>query len=261
MITSKQASLLGMPSQEKKILSLLVTSKIGLTATAISDHVSEPRTTVNFYLKKLLKKGWMKKIKSPESQYPLWCLSDKSDIRNTLLDFFSLVGIMPTALTTATVREGCEQVEAAYERILEAGKTERVFVIQGSRAPLAALQNLPIEFIEKMHTVHKQKPIILEGITSKKTISLFDGMTLRELKSHYGRLTVAYVIPDEYLDFDAEIFVIQNSVIIIQPMATKSFIIKDENTARALKMLIAFMEQYAEKVDMNSYIKERIEKL
>jgi len=260
MITSDQAALLGVPSQEKKILNLLMTSKIGLTATAISDHVSEPRTTVNFYLKKLLDKGWVKKIKSPESQYPLWCLNDKSSIKNTLLGFFTLVGITPTALTTVTVKEGYEQIKDAYEKILEVGKTERVFVIQGSHSPFATIKNLPVEFIEKMHETQKQKPIILEGITSNSGLSVFDDMTMRELRSHYGRLTVVYVIPDEYLDFDAEIFIFKNSIVIIQPDTATSLVIKDENIALALKKLIEFIELYAQKVDVNSYIKELIEK-
>lgn len=255
MITMPQAGLLGLTSQEKKILNSLVHTS-DVTATAISDHVSEPRTTVNFYLKKLLDKGWVKRVISQESQYPLWCLNDKNSIKNTLSSFFTLVGITPTVLTTTTIKEGYEQVKIAYEKILEAGKAERVFVIQGSHTPFAALQNLPIEFIEKIHTVQKQKPIILDGITSEKALSLFNRMTERELRSHYGRLTVVYVIPDEYLDFDAEIFIFQNSIIIIQPEAANSFIIQDESTARALKMLIEFMKQYAQKVDMNTYIKK-----
>ena len=251
---------MGMSFQEKKILNLLTTSKFSLTATAISDRVSEPRTTVNFHLNKLLIKGWIKKIKSPESQYPLWCLNDKSNIKNTLLGFFTPIGITPTGLKTVSVKEGYEQVKVAYEKILEVGKTERVFVIQGSRAPSAALENLPIDFIEKIHTTQKRKTIILEGITSEKGLSVFKNMTSRELQSHYGRLTVVYVIPDEYLDFDAEIFIFQNSIIIIQPVARKSLIVQDKNTAQALKMLIEFMKQYAEKVDLNAYINELIKK-
>lgn len=262
MITIPQAELLGLTSQEKKVLNLLVTSKESLTATAISGHISEPRTTVNFYLKKLLNKGWVEKVKSPKSQYPLWRLNDeKKIIRDTISSFFTLMGITQNALATLTTREGYEQVKAAYERILEAGKTERVFVIQGSHSPSATLKNLPIEFIEEMHTTQKQKQIILEGITSEKGLSVFNGMTPRELQSHYGRLTVVYVIPDEYLDFDAEIFIFKNSIIIIQPGTAKSHIINDENVALALKKLIEFIEQYAQKVDVNSHIKELIKKV
>lgn len=260
MITMPQAELLGLASQEKKVLNLLVTSKDSLTATAISDHVSEPRTTINFYLRKLLDRGWIEKVKSPGSQYPLWRLNDKRKIKDIVSSFFALFGITQNALATLTAKEGYEQVKAAYERILEAGETERVFVIQGSHSPFATLKNLPIEFIEEMHTVQKRKPIILEGITSEKGLSVFNGMTKRELQSHYGRLTVVYVIPDEYLDFDAEIFIFKNSIIIIQSEVAKSFIFKDENIARALKKLIEFIEQSAQKVDVNSYIKELLEK-
>ncbi|MBI4088898.1 hypothetical protein HY415_02275 [Candidatus Kaiserbacteria bacterium] len=259
MLTSKQASLLGMLSQEKKILNLLITSKNNLTATAISKHVSEPRTTVNFYLGKLLHKGWTKKVKSPESPYPLWCLNDKSNIRDTILSFFTLVGVTPAMLTTVTAKEGYEQIKAAYEKILEVGKTERVFVIQGSRAPSAVLKNLPIEFIEEMHATQKQKPIILEGITGEKGLLIFNNMTPRELRSHYGRLTVVYLIPDEYLDFDAEIFVFKENIIVIEPESAKSLIIKDENLTHSLRLLISFIEQQGEKVDVNEHIKQLIE--
>ena len=63
MINAEQANLLEFSPQEKKILNLLAENQKGLTATAISTLVKEPRTTVNFYLKRLAEMGWARKIK------------------------------------------------------------------------------------------------------------------------------------------------------------------------------------------------------
>lgn len=259
MITVKQASLFGLSPQEKKVLNLLAPSKKPLTATAISSLVKEPRTTINFYLRKLSLKGWVKRTKISKYPYPLWYLSEKSEIKNSIFDSLSTMGVPLDTLATTTTREGYEQVIAAYEKILEVGKTERVIVIQGSIAPSAALLNLPTEFIERIHSTQKQKRIILEGVTSNKGLSVFKNMSLRELKSHHGRLTVVHIIPDEYLNFDAEIFLFHHKAIIIQPSSSRALIIDDENTTQALNMLFNFIKEHAEKIDLNAYIKSWID--
>ncbi len=260
MINAEQANLLEFSPQEKKILNLLAENQKGLTATAISTLVKEPRTTVNFYLKRLAEMGWARKIKQTGYPYPLWYLVEKNEIKNTVSGFFASLGINADTTITTTATNGYEQVLEAYEKILAAGKTERVFVIQGRQAPEAALKILPIEFVEKMHAGHKHKEIILEGIASEKSMAMFEQMSVRELRSHYGRLAVVYLIPDQYLNFDAEIFVFQDNIIIIQPAAKKALIIRDQNTAHALRLLISFIEIHAQKINVNEYIQELIEK-
>ncbi|OHA59911.1 MAG: hypothetical protein A2589_02625 [Candidatus Vogelbacteria bacterium RIFOXYD1_FULL_46_19] len=261
MLNAQQTSLFGLSTQEKKIVNLLNKSRVGLTATKIGVLVAEPRTTVNFYLNKLSDRGWVDKIKTTKSRYPLWFLKERNEIKNSLSGFFSSVGITLPGLTTLASKEGYEQVRTAYEKIIEVGKAERVFVVQGSRAPFAALKKLPTEFIERIHVAQKQKPIILEGITSRKSLSVFEKMSLRELKSHYGRLTIVYLVPDEYMDFDTEFYIFHDNVIIIQPITEKAYIIKDEVLVKTLKMIVEFMKQYSEKIDVNSYIKKLIEKI
>ncbi len=260
MITTQQARMLGLHSNEKKTLNLLMMTKEGLTATAISEKISIPRTTINFYLKRLAKKGWVKKIVSKDSQYPLWFIKDTNEIKDIMAGFFTFLGITPSVLHTTTIKEGYECVMHAYNKILEAKKTERVYIIQGNRTPSATMENLPAKFIEKFLAVQKQKKIILEGVTSKKALSLFYNMNQKELLSHHHRLAVVYVLPDEYLNFDAEIFVFRNNVIIVQAIVGKSMIIQDENVALALKKIIELIEQYAEKVDINAFISNLIKK-
>ena len=260
MITAEQARIFGLVEQEKKILNLLLHSKNDLIATDICEKISEPRTTVNFHLRKLLAKGWVVRLKKPGFPYPLWRLVEKNNIKNSANNFFTQLGISPAALATSIPKEGYEQILTAYEKILEVGKEERVFIIQGSRAPEEALNRLSVEFVEKMHAIQKQKPIILEGITSQKGLAVFEKMNHRELQSHYGRLTVVYVLPDEFLDFDEEIYIFQKSLVIIQLGAGRSFVIEDETTARVFRMLIEFIKPHTNKINLNAYIKDLIDK-
>lgn len=116
MLNTKQTNLLGLYVQEKKIVNLLNKSGGGLTATEIGTRVAEPRTTVNFYLKKLSERGWVDKLKFSKSHYPLWFLKERSEIKNSLLGFFSSVGITSPGLTTLTNKDGYEQVKMAYGR-------------------------------------------------------------------------------------------------------------------------------------------------
>ena len=262
MITAKQKELIGLQPQEKKVLSALKVSDTGLTVTAISSLINEPRTTTGFYLNKLLKKGWATKMRNQGSPYPLWYIADKSEIGEVASKFFTDLGIHSPSLSDPSIvnkGNGYEQVVTAYEETLRVSKTGRIFVIQGIRAPLAMLKNVPSEIIEKIQTIQKQKPIILEGITSPKVLLIFKNMSLQELRSHHGRLTVVYLIPDEYLDFDAEFFILKDKIVIIRPQAAKTFVIEDKEIVRALNMITSFIEKHAQKININEHIKKLIE--
>ncbi len=254
MISAKQAELLGLKRPEKKIINILSTKRSGLTVTALSALANEPRTTVGFYLNKLRHRGWTEKTGRFGFSYPVWHLTDKNEIRKITGGIFADFGKAESATGLVKIETGEEKILAAYEQIMVAQKAERVYVIQGKRALLAAAKNLPTEFVEKAHAVQKQKPIILEGVTAEACLPVLKNMTLRWLKSHWGRATIIHLVPDEFMDFDAEFFIFKNKVLVIQPAAEKTFTILDENVAHAFQLLTEFIERQTAKVNLNDYI-------
>lgn len=259
MISAKQASFLGLQSQEKKIINVLSKQTEGMTVTDISRRTGEVRTTVHFYLKRLRERNWVKRVKASSHRYPLWYLVEKNIIKQTIFDFLTALHISSVTATTKTAQEGYEAIIDAYNEIMKVGKAERIFVIQGNVAVAAALDKLPTEFIKSAHAIQKTKHIILEGIIGAQAISLFETMSLETLRSHYGRLTIAHLVADKYLDFDAEFFIFRKKVIIVQPKAEKALIILDENISRALRLVFSFVEEHARKFNLNEHIKKLIE--
>jgi len=151
-------------------------------------------------------------------------------------------------------------MKEALRKVLKIGKGRRVYGLQGNRSIGKSLEKIEWSFIFEYHDTLKERGIIMEGIAGESALKIFEKLTKKQLESHLGRLTVIYLAPDEFFDFNIDILVFQNIVMIINYDEETILLIKDSYIQETIKNMILLMESCSRKFDLNKYIKELIEK-
>jgi DNA-binding MarR family transcriptional regulator len=158
------------------------------------------------------------------------------------------------------VLNGMHEVYSMYQELLECAKIDRIYAIQGYESAKRALHETPRNFLFEVHRVQKRKEHVLEGIVSESILSLFDSCDIPTLESHMGRLTVVYVVSEEFLLSDMDI-VISNKFTALYSFENENGVkITDQNIVRGMKDVYTLLAQSGEKIDLNAYIKRVIEK-
>ena len=143
--------------------------------------------------------------------------------------------------------------------MLSLSKAERVVFIQGNQSAEKQLNVLNKQYIGEFHKRFKRSGIIMEGINGERLLKLFKTIDLPFLKSHFGRLIIESLLPDEYMDFDLDIMVMRDTIVSIDVGAELVVIIRYPKFVKALNKIVKFLQGGAQKTDINSYIKRVIE--
>lgn len=235
--------MLGLDATDKKILKI-----IGENPSYPSEIARETfiwRTTIQYRLKRLEKLGLAEKnkkgIKSVwERIYP----------KNWNKNIFK-------------VYEGNDMLDA-YNHLLFLPKETVVLCVQGAGAPMKEFSGLPYSFFQEAHRVFKKKRIILKGIVNKKVLDVFNKLDNRLIKSHIGRsLGIKLTIQDKLLLGAGEIMASSGLVLLANPEAKRTIVIKDKNIAKIIyETLEILFDAFKEKgsFDLNQYLKELINK-
>ena len=246
----------GLSAKEWDILTLLKTGRSFKVAT-MSQNIMLPRTTVHFLLKKMRARKLVKAIKVV-NHYE-WVLEQPEIITkkiDALRHFF--YPIEKEKIETVNLKiflsKGLPAIKSAYDKILTLSKTERVYFIQGLKSAESALKKIDGGYFFDFHKKLKERKIILEGISGEGLLKLFRGLSRQELKSHAGRLLVCRLIPDEYVNFEADILIIRETMYIINTQTEEVIAIRNKTISDAFKNLFNFFEDRAEKIDLNEYI-------
>lgn len=253
-------SFLELQPEEIKILQVLTEGET-LTPTEISLQTRVKRTTVNFLLNKLLERGIIKKTKV--IGHFEWQLADDNHLAekiNSLYGFFNLT--LSKALINlpdigVEIFKSQKAIEDAYYQSLKINKNNRVYAIQGNKS-IRAQKSLNQTYLNDIQKQLKQKKIIIEGIVGKKSLEYFDNLPLYLLKNYENRLTVAYLINDELVDFDLDILILDKEVLLINYEKKLTVKIKNGSIRLAIKALYETMKFSSRKIDLNSYLKKLI---
>lgn len=215
-----------------------------ITISRITDI---PRTTVLFLLKNLEKRGLVNKLLV--GKHYEWAI-DRSQTES-----FGLFGEQ-----TVEVHFGIKNFEKVYESITRLSSGERIFVFQGNKSAQAALTRISSDFFSRMHAFLKKRKIIIEGVTGESLLNLFESLPSESLRSHWGRATIVRVVPDEYINFDTDIFSTKHKLYIFNFEKEIVVTINDPSITKAFHSLIVFMFEKSRQVDLNGHIRAILEK-
>ena len=115
-----------------------------------------------------------------------------------------------------------------------------------------------MKFMYHFHDEVRRRKIIIEGVVAESVLDLFKKMNEGQLLSHLDRMTIAYVLPDELINFPLDIFIFRDRVLLVDYESERLVRIDDGALAQVFKSLFYIAKQYGKKVDLNKYIRELI---
>ena len=262
MSSKKPVLFLGFTKNEFEILTLLKESG-AMRPVNISRSSSVKRTTTNYALKKLLEWGVISKIRV--GGHYEWQMADKAQIKKKVDTLYDLLNI-PTkqekvcvpAKIGVEVLLGKENIKNSYRKILNLARDQRVYSIEGNRAT-KNIGKLGNRFLEDLQQQYRNKKIILEGIIGYQTLEYFKKLPKKFLETYRKRLVVSYVTEDELVDFDMNIFIHGNVVVMINHEKEMSVIIENDLIKETMFSLYESLKSLSKKIDLNKIIEEIME--
>jgi len=261
--TQNNFKTLNISAKEAKILKTLAPLN-SAQITNLANETKIPRTSVEFYLKKLNKRGLVEKIKI--KNHNEWrktddqkLLSQFRDIINNL-DFYSeVVGKIEDKSIVIEIFRSNKKIIEAVSKLLKLNPAYRIYYIQCANSPKYQLTKIPKEFVFEFHKKLKKSGIIMDVIAAESILPFFNKLSVKELKSHLDRKMVNYLITDEYIDFDADIIMHNDLIIILNYHDESVIFIKNKLISNIFSSLFEFMQNFAKKIDLNKHIKMLIE--
>lgn len=269
-LTEDNLRIFGLTDAESKVLLALVefgsmrVSKLGRKANV-------PRTTAYSVLLRLKDRGFVKRI-SKGHFYRFWRVSRLMRIKKLVraaLETFDrdgggtsggIVGGIDSREIGITVFRGKREILRAYEQMLTLSKAERVIAIQGNRSAKEALETLDKKYLLSFHEKLKKKGVILEGLNGEYVRTLFERLELPELKSHFGRVIISWLLPDEYMNFGVDLLVMRDTALFVDIKTELVVIVRHKGIVELLSALTHVAQDHGKKFDMNAFLGEVIEK-
>lgn len=252
--TKKQSQILGLSYEQTQILAVLNPDE-PLSVSSVAQLSCIARTTTSYHLHKLYTRGFVERVKI--GSLFRWRLRSRRSLKYDLESAISILTFSNGADATkdnVLVEHGLQNVYAALERILELNRTERVYVIQGNIAAEESVRKINERFMFRLHERIKEKEIIMEGVIGERVLALFQKLSKEQLQSHAGRLMITHVVPDEYMEFNTEMFLFRKTVMFVNAQEGTAVIINNSAAVDALRSMLRLMQGVGRKIDLNAYI-------
>lgn len=253
----KGVKILGLKNKEKILLQTL--RDLGpLRPINLANKTKVKRTTINFLLKKFIARGLVKRIKI-KGHYE-WQINDESKMKQFIAELSNYFNIKDAAETIylapnleIEVLNGKTNILLAYEAVLNANKNGRVFVVQGNRSVIAS-KELGSSYLHAIQNKFRDHKIILEGIIGEKSLQYLQSLPIDTLEFYKNRLVVCYVIHDAFIDFDMDILIFKETVLMINFEKKLVLVVKNQHIHEAVYTLFEVMKLVSRKIDLNKFI-------
>lgn len=255
---------LGFSAKESGFLSALLGLKRS-TVSALGKKTLMPRTTLYTIIEKLEKRGLIHKVGvgnhsewevlAPDALYRK-VKSSLNGFKENLPELEKMYGAdtavkIPAVVTSYETHDGMKK---AYESILRLSKGERVYSIEGVRSVEAKLKHFKKDYVVEWQETFKKKGVIIEGLTGEGTLSVLKKMDAEHLHAQFGKTVIAGLLPDEYLDFETDMFCFHNTVVIVIPARDRVVIIQSPEIARMIQNLFRLAQHFSRKIDLNAFV-------
>ncbi|MEN9921527.1 MAG: Sugar-specific transcriptional regulator TrmB [Candidatus Parcubacteria bacterium] len=258
--------ILGLRTTERKILEALFEAK---TVPEIVGYTGISRTGVLYELNKLQKKGFVKRIKNGKRYVYIAVTEDEfSTLIQRAVDEFKLKDshIKGARVKTSYENEfiihvGPKEILPAYQRIASKNRNTRIRAIQHHRSWLELNEKItPEQLVEFNRAIIKNK-IILDGMLNESAYESYKKEILQNPQKHKqtveslrGRMADYTVFADTFFNCDSEIWIFQNTALIINWKEDVAIEITNQNITKFLTDMFEFVKMGGKKIDHNRVI-------
>jgi predicted transcriptional regulator len=264
----KSLKILGLTLTETIILNTLEELK---SVQQIAEDTSLSRTGINHAIKNLTDKGFIRSVTRGKRHFYIALSVDGllENIQETLEEIGDLnkkgAKVKLTKEDEFIIHVGTKEIIPAYKRIAAENKNERIQAIQHHRSWSELIDKItPKELTEFNESIKKNK-IILDGMLNrsaydayKKEMSEDPDKHKDAVKSLEGRTADYTVFPDEFFNYDSEIWIFKTTTLIINWKEEVAIEITNANMTGFLKDMFAFVKNAGNKLDHNQAIRDLI---
>ncbi len=261
-LTKENFRMFGLTSAELKVLNGLFPGKT-MNISELSKVAKVNRTTILPVLLRLKKRGLARIVQV--DKHKEWKMTALPVIKKMVADHTALLErkeIMLLGIDTRdvgiAVYKGVRQIKAAYEKMLDLSKTERVYFIQSYRSAKLSLEKLEAGYLNEFHDKFKKAHIIMEGIAAENVLSLYKTLTPEELGSYRDRMVIAYLVPDKYMEFATDIIVMRDTVLLVNLEDEFVIFMKNCEMAGIFRSIFQLYKDHGAKIDLNSVLEHEI---
>jgi DNA-binding Lrp family transcriptional regulator len=242
---------LALSPKERTILTILRQQSSADKISMIAIKAKLPHTTTGFILKKLEKRKLAKRVK--HDNHFRW-------VYRNIIEVVEESSQDSSSGVFLNIVSGMENITKEFIKILELSPTERFYSIQGAGTSKAILKKNDTQFLEHFHHEIKRRKIIIEGVVAESVFRLFEKMHRDQLSSHLDRMTVAYILPDELINFPFDIVMFRDCILLVDYEKERLVRIQDNGLSQVFKSLFRITEEYGRKIDLNQHIRKLIAK-
>jgi len=232
------------------------------------------RTGINYELKVLLNKGFIKKIKYGKRYvYIAISLDEITNLMQEAIDELNLrdLNIRGVRVKTSHQNEfiihvGPSEILPAYQKIASKNKNTRIKAIQHHRSWFELTQKITQEQLVQFNNAIIKNKIILDAMLNesaylfyKKEIILNPKKHKEGIESLKDRIADYSDFPDEFFNYDSEIWIFKNTTLIINWKEDVAIEITNQNITKFLSDMFDFVKMGSRKIDHNKIMKELLD--
>jgi predicted transcriptional regulator len=249
-VSTEEQLLLALSKREVRVLNHLESHGMGTNMQQLMQIIKSPRTTLNWTLQQLQKRGLV--YADQVGREKIWYSNlRKSLIRSQGQSLTSIAGGME-------VGNGTAEIIKMYEIALSLHKRERVIIIEGKQAAVLIAQKAGIPFIIQWHTIALEKELIMESIVTKDTVlKIKSGEIDKKVVESLSRfnLWVGYAISNGLLHSSASILLFRDSLILVDWKTERCVSVHNREIISIIKEMAEGYKTFATQVDMINIVK------
>jgi len=152
---------------------------------------------------------------------------------------------------------GVRRITAVISELIRQERGSVLKGIQSTSSGYTGLQKAGESVASKINDLIKRNKIIVESVLDESFLETARTKTgNRWKKSYLGRMANTVIVPNEYLDFDADLFLFRKRALLINWHDEIAIDITNDEMLKLLGRLFDFMHAVGKKVDTNARIRE-----
>lgn len=268
----KSIKILGLSPTEEVILSVLDTAK---SVQEVAKETSLSRTGINHVLKTLIDKEFVSSLKTGKRLNYIAITQKQLAARlQETIDQINIASENKKGARIRTSREnefiihvGTKEIVPAYARIASMHKNERIQGVQHHRSYRHIAEKASPRLLTEFNESIKKNNLILDGMLNAGAYKSYAEEIKVDPKKHNrasiesleGRMADYHVFPDNFFNYDAEMWIFKSTALIINWKEEVAIEITNANITGFLKDMLEFVKMGSKKIDHNKLMREVME--
>lgn len=170
-----------------------------------------------------------------------------------------------TRKDTFSIHVGAKEIIPAYKRIAFENKNERIRAIQHHRSWLELIEKITPKQLVAFNQAIVKNHLILDGMLNQSAYKAYQEEIKADpekhaeaIKSLEGRMADYSVFPDEFFNFDAEIWILKRTTLVINWHEEFAIEIINENMTGFFRDMFEFVKAGAKKLNHERALQESL---